>query len=183
MMKHLLLAAPLAGLCVCSTAMGGGILAGTVWEDVAQAAPCTPDPLLLYSIALLESRIAAGGDAIRPHPFALRNVSGSVYPTTLEEAESTLRRFISEDRLTDIGVMQINYRWNGNRVDDPAQLLDLRTNIKVGAEVLCEALTSQPHNLALAIGGYHTRNPSRKDDAIRYGEKVLHIWSQLEKAR
>lgn len=156
------------------------ILTGTVWDDVARAAECKLDPLLLYSIALVESRRGSGGGTIKPHPLALRNQpSGSLYPETMSEAQSALRRFIQEDRLTDIGVMQVNYRWNGHRVDDPSQLLDLKTNIQVGASILCESMSSYPGDMRLAIGGYHTRNPKRKQDAIRYGEEVIYIWQRI----
>lgn len=156
------------------------ILDGTVWAEVAKVSACKVDPLLLYSVALAESRLSAGRGYIRPHPFALRNKpSGSVYPKSQSEAAELLTRFINEDRLTDIGAMQINYRWNGNRVGNPADLLDLRTNITVGAQILCEAIAERPDDIRLAIGGYHTRNPDRESDAVNYGETVLYIWKRL----
>lgn len=156
------------------------ILDGTVWSEVAKGSGCNVDPLLLYSVALVESRSAAGRGYVRPHPYALRNTpSGSIYPDNQVEAVGLLEKYIEEDRLTDIGAMQINYRWNGHRVNNPAELLDLKTNITVGAQILCEAIAASPGDIRLAIGGYHTRNPSRENDAISYGEAVLYIWKRL----
>jgi hypothetical protein len=156
------------------------ILEGTVWSEAAIESVCKVDPLLLYAVALVESRGSAGAGFIRPNQFALRNApSGSRYPKTHEEAALLLPRYIAEDRLTDIGAMQINYRWNGHRVDDPIKLLDLKTNVLVGAQILCEAIAANPKDLRIGIGGYHTMNPDRIEDAIRYGENVLYIWKRL----
>lgn len=163
-------------------AIGSSLLDGTVWAAVASEAPCRVDPLLLYSISLLESRRGVGNGTVRPHPYALRNsVSGSLYPSNFDDAKEALERYLVEDRLTDIGIMQINYRWNGNRVDHPAELLNIETNISVGATILCESLKAFPQDIRLGIGGYHTRNPERKADAIEYGENVLLIWKRLSR--
>jgi len=111
-------------------------LENTVWERVSHASVCKVPPLLLYSLAIQESRHSAGGGMIRPHPFALRNAaSGSKYPSTKAEATDLLARYIEEDPLTDIGMMQINLRWNGNRVKSPEMLLDPETNISVAAQI------------------------------------------------
>ncbi|EMN3633085.1 lytic transglycosylase domain-containing protein [Pseudomonas aeruginosa] len=157
-------------------------LKGTMWERVSQSSSCKAPALLLYSIALQESRSSAGKGMVRPHPFALRNgPSGSKYPESSEEATELLERFIAEDRLTDIGMMQINYRWNGHRVSNPALLLNAETNVSVAAEILCEAISVQRGDIELAIGGYHTMNPKREIDARAYARSVLHIWRSLQK--
>jgi hypothetical protein len=77
--------------------------------------------------------------------------------------------------------MQINYRWNGERVSDVAQLLDVETNVSVGGEILCEAIKAQPNDIVLAIGGYHTRNPRLEIRARDYALRVLSIWRSLKK--
>lgn len=157
-------------------------LKGTMWERVSQSSSCKAPALLLYSIALQESRSSAGKGFVRPHPFALRNgPSGSKYPDSSVEATELLKRFIAEDRLTDIGMMQINYRWNGHRVANPALLLNAETNVSVAAEILCEAIAAQRGDIELAIGGYHTMNPRRETDARAYARSVLHIWRSLQK--
>ncbi|WP_256657395.1 transglycosylase SLT domain-containing protein [Pseudomonas sp. 2FE] len=94
-----------------------------------------------------------------------------------------LKRYISEDILTDIGIMQINYRWNGSRVASPELLLDPEVNIRVGAEILCESIAQFPVDMQLAIGGYHTRNPKRELDARKYASNVLDIWRSLQRLK
>lgn len=159
-------------------------LKGTMWERASLASACKPDPLLLYSLALNESKASTGKGMVAPHPFALRNApSGSTYPRSYPDAEAVLKRFIAEDALTDIGIMQINYRWNGNRVTHPELLLDPEVNIKVGAQILCESIAQYPVDMQLAIGGYHTRNPKRELDARQYASNVLHIWRSLQRLK
>lgn len=157
-------------------------LRGTVWERASLASECRPDPLLLYSLALQESRTGVGTGLVAPHPFALRNAPrGAAYPATAEEARALLPAFIEEDRLTDIGVMQINYRWNGNRVSDVVSLLDIEVNVRVGAEILCESIRANRADMLLAIGGYHTRNPRHYARARDYARQVLSIWRALQR--
>jgi len=168
-------------LCLAGTAQAF-TLQGTMWERASRASTCNPPVLLLYSLALQESRTSAGKGMVRPHPYALRNApSGSLYPATYDEANAHLSRFISEDRLTDIGIMQINLRWNGHRVTDPSHLLQPETNIRVGAQILCEAIAANKGDIELAIGGYHTMNPRREVDARQYARNVLLIWRALQK--
>lgn len=156
-------------------------LQGTVWERVARSASCKPDPLLLFSLALRETKTAAGKGMVAPHPLALRNApSGPVFPSSYEAARELLHRYIREDNLTDIGIMQINYKWNGNRVKNVEQLLDPEENIRVGATILCESIARYPRDIMLAIGGYHTQNPKREQDARAYARDVLYIWRAIQ---
>ncbi len=156
-------------------------LTGTVWERVSNASSCKAPPLLLYSLAIQESRHPAGRGLITPHPFALRNaISGSKYPDSQDEAAQLLQRYIQEDPLTDVGMMQINLRWNGARVKSPEMLLDPETNIAVAAQILCEALSVKRNDIELGIGGYHTMNPEREADARAYARNVLMIWRSLQ---
>lgn len=157
-------------------------LKGTLWEKASMASACKPDPLLLYSIALQESKSLVSKGMVAPQPLALRNQPrGAFFPASVDEATEALGKFISEDNLTDIGMMQINYRWNGSRVDHPAELLDPMINVSVGAEILCEAIAANRMDMLLAIGGYHTRNPRREQDARLYAHKVITIWRSLKR--
>jgi len=126
--------------------------------------------------------MAAGKGMVAPHPFALRNApSGAAYPGTYDEARALLHRYVREDNLTDIGIMQINYKWNGNRVSNIEDLLDPEHNIRVGASILCESIAQYPKDILLAIGGYHTRNPKREQDARAYARDVLYIWRSIQR--
>lgn len=157
-------------------------LKGTLWEKASQASQCKPDPLLLYSIALQESKSLVSKGMVAPQPLALRNQPrGAFFPSSVNEATSALGEFIKEDKLTDIGMMQINYRWNGSRVAHPSDLLNPEVNVRVGAEILCEAIAANRMDIHLAIGGYHTRNPKREQDARKYAHQVMTIWRSLKR--
>ena len=159
-------------------------LEGTLWERASIQSKCQPDPLLLYALALHESRVELPEGYVVPHPFALRNgPSGSHYPDSLIKAKEALARFIQEDKLTDIGIMQVNYRWNGQRVASPEMLLDPEVNALVGAQILCESIAAAKGDLIRAIGGYHTRNPLREEDAREYASSVLSIWRSLQRLK
>ena len=153
-------------------------LQGTVWER--EARQCGQSPYLLYAIALKESKRLTGSDTAAPSAFALNNpVYKGRIVGSYSEARSELKRYLAASRLTDVGIMQVNVRWNGERVANPEQLLDLQTNVRVGAAVLCDAIKRYPGDIELAIGSYHTPNPEKQQDAKQYGRDVLKIWKRL----
>ena len=149
----------------------------TVWQRASDAT-CSLDPRLLYAIALVESQRAVDSAHARPNPLAL-NIDGIAHhPKARSEAADLLKRALAKKSMIDVGAMQISLRWNGGRVSDPVKLLDLETNVRVGAEILCE-FVSQTDDIALAIGSYHTPNPRKKEIARQYGFDVLKIWRRL----
>lgn len=143
-------------------------LQGTVWDEASARGV---DPYLLYAIALAESKKTDDGD-VRPWPWAV-NVAGKGYWfNTRSEAERFVDRQISNGVTNmDIGLLQVNLRWNGHRVDDPKSLFDISTAVRVGADILAEAIASAPHDPALAVGRYHHWNDHNR--ARAYGVKVL----------
>lgn len=154
-------------------------LHGTVWEEFGR--PKALDPLLLYAIALQESRTAAAGSKVRPHPYAINcKGSGAFYPDTRQKAEVILSRELKRTSLCDVGLMQVNIRWNGHRVERAQDLFDLRTNVRVGAQILREAIDARPADIELAIGGYNTQNPELETTSRDYGRRVLSIWRRLQ---
>ncbi|MBP3998277.1 lytic transglycosylase domain-containing protein [Pseudomonas koreensis] len=154
-------------------------LRGTVWEEFGK--PKALDPLLLYAVALQESRTDAGGSKVRPHPYAINcKGTGAFYPETRVKAEEILRRELKRTNLCDVGLMQVNIRWNGYRVGRVEDLFELRTNVKVGAQILREAIDARPGDMELAIGGYNTQNPDLEETSRDYARKVLSIWRRLQ---
>lgn len=151
-------------------------LSGTDWEQLA--AEQQLDPLLLYAVALAESARKRGKGQIAPWAWTLNERGKGLYFTSRDEAASHLDQAIRSTSNVDVGIMQVNIRWNGHRVDDPRSLLDPRTNLRVGATILREALDSAPDDRVLGVGRYHSSDPSR---ARRYGERVLTIYRQLAK--
>lgn len=147
----------------------------SVFGEVAQARGL--DPHLLYAVALTESAHGASGD-VAPHPYALRVADQpGRYPDSQTDAHAQLQTLLQSYRSVDVGAMQINLRWHGHRVDDPAELLDLRTNLSVGADILTEAMASSDDPL-IGIGRYYTYS----DDAAsrRYGERVQTFYQNLK---
>lgn len=142
-------------------------LDGTAWSLASDKV----DPKLLYAVALAESQKVVDGQ-VRPWPWAL-NIQGKGYFfDTREEAEDYLAKTIARGvKNVDIGPLQINYNWHGHRINEPNELFDLATAVRVGADILAEALGSAPHDKVLAVGRYHNWKDEYR--ARQYGTKVL----------
>lgn len=175
----------LAGLLLTAITLGQGNhalasngfdLRGTVWEE-ASIKTCQVDPRLLYALALVESKAYAGRE-VSPNPYALNISNVGHHPSTKKEASLLLSEGLSRTRSIAVGAMQVSIRWNGSRVKDPSELLDLRKNVFVGSQILCEMITGQ-QDIALAIGRYHTPNPDLEHIARHYGENVIRVWRRL----
>lgn len=133
--------------------------------------------MLLYSVALVESAYGTASASVAPHPFALRVASQpGIYPPTREDAEHRLSDLLRQHRSIDVGIMQVNLRWHGHRVDRPVDLLDPRTNLRVGAQILAEAMASTSDR-QVGIGRYYTW--SDDEASRRYGERVLHYYENI----
>lgn len=127
---------------------------------VVEAAHESLDPMLVYSMALTESRMQWSDGWIRPCPYCLRVGPTAYRPDTKAEAVALLRDGVARgERITDVGVMQINADVHRDRVDgDLERFLDMRTNIRVGAQILAEALSSST-DFATGLGRYHSWTP------------------------
>lgn len=153
-------------------------LDGTVYERVANKQRL--DPVLLYSISLAESAYTRGNGTISPWFLTLRSSEGARYFHSKAEAMAELEGLIIRHGARssiDVGLMQVNLRWNGHRVRDPLLLLDENHNLEVGAEILVEALNSAPSDPELGVGRYH----HWEDESVSrsYGRRVLSIYKQL----
>jgi len=147
-------------------------LDGTIWAKIARKEGV--DPLLLYAVALTESGRPAERGQIKPWPWAL-NVDGDpVFAASREEAAKLLTAH--RDKSVDVGLLQVNTRWHGHRVDRLEALLDPETNMAVGAAILKEALASTPGDLTAGIGRYHSAKPER---ARAYARTVLSLYRHL----
>lgn len=139
------------------------------------------DPKLIYSVALAESAKANDSKLLSPHPWTLR-ADTAFYGKTKEEAKTQLNQLLKKTKSVDVGLMQVNVRWHGNKVSKPEDLLDPTTNMRVGASYLADMIRSTPHDLELAIGKYHvgpTITDENKDRAKNYGKRVLAIYKNI----
>ena len=116
-----------------------------------RAAATTRIPVeLLLAISHVESGF---------HPRALNVAGQALFPATLHEAESVLRR--SGDNV-DIGLMQINWAFWGKKLGvSKSELLDPKLNVLLGARILehCLKVTGDWWQ---AVGMYHSPDASRQ---------------------
>jgi len=151
-------------------------LRGTIWERAA--AEVGVDPVLCYAVGLVESsRFDAQSKLVSPWPWAIRHGQGSLLAHSAIEARSALLAAKGRGETNiDVGLMQINVRANGHRVADLEMLLDPTTNIRIGAQILHEAIASSPADLELGVGRYHSWKPGL---ARAYGHAVLVTYGRL----
>lgn len=148
-------------------------LVGAIALTVGCAVAATPDPVgkdvwshaakrsgvsvqVLYGIALTESGRKWSDGKFRPWPWTLNSpTAGSQFFASREAAEVGLLKLIGTgEKNIDIGLMQINYGYHRQRVDDPRKLLDAATNIRVASEILAEVHVATS-DVAKAVGAYH----------------------------
>ncbi|MGI9302991.1 MAG: lytic transglycosylase domain-containing protein [Gammaproteobacteria bacterium] len=170
----------LALILLCAVGVGPAcstVDAETIWERVGRAHDI--DPLLLYAVALQESRAMFADGAARPWPWTLRSpLIGGQHYASREVAAAQLAMLAPNGRRVnvDIGLMQVNWYWNGHRVDAPTDLLDPVRNVEVAARILREAIDEQGGDLREGIARYHSRKRSR---GLAYADSVLTILSRL----
>lgn len=156
---------------------------GSAFENAAK--PYGIDPLLLYSVALAESAYDGNRNgSIAPWPWTLRTPTTPIYAKSLEEAQRALQRIVDEHGVKtslDVGMMQINLRWNGYRVNSPTDLLDMGINLETGAEILAEAILSAPGDIELGLGRYHNWEDEARSRS--YGSRILTIYGELQSLR
>lgn len=160
---------------VTSTEISAFSLKNSVFEKAGME--YNVDPILLYSIALVESAIDAPEKGfLKPSPWTLRT-NKPYYAKTQKEAEIQLERLMKKHKSVDVGMMQINLKWHGHRVKSPKDLLDPMTNVRVGAQIISEQIKRYPNDAALAVGNYHSSRPER---ARWYARHVLRVYTNLK---
>ncbi len=116
------------------------------------------DPLDLYAIALQESRRRRADGRMRPWPWTLNSPrTGALYFDSYEAALKQLNELISQgERNIDVGLMGINWYFNGHRARDPASLLNVSENIFIAAQIYREHLDRFDGDRRKAIAHYHS---------------------------
>lgn len=124
------------GTMLLSTAVGETVLTVEQWRNAMAAGDV--DSEVLYAIALKESGTSFNGlREYEPWPWVM-NVSGDPrFYSSKAATEVALRRELEAgNNRIDVGMWQINLRYNGHLVDDPVDLVDPVINLKAAAEVL-----------------------------------------------
>ncbi|HEY1589781.1 MAG TPA: lytic transglycosylase [Rhodanobacter sp.] len=146
----------------------------SLWAEVGKSSGL--DPLLLYSVALVESRALLPGGKVGPTPWLFRVndhlVLGDRRHVQMEMAVAS--QFGS--MVQDVGIMQVYYPMHRDAVRDPLTLLDPRTNITVAAKILRDGM-HETRDPVLGVGYYHSHTPELARD---YGMAVLAVYQRLK---
>jgi soluble lytic murein transglycosylase-like protein len=130
-------------------------------REMIRAARIYDVPLaVLYAIGLTET-----GHRGSLHPYALNIEGPSFFPTTRAEASNRLAAARkSGARLIDVGCMQINFHYHGDRFASPEAMLDPHENVTYAAQFL-KRLRAREGSWTLAAARYHagpSNNPAQK---------------------
>ncbi|WP_254058454.1 transglycosylase SLT domain-containing protein [Dyella sp. S184] len=146
----------------------------SLWAQVGKESGV--DPLLLYSVALVESRSLLPGGKVGPTPWLFRVndhlVLGERHHVQLEMATASQLG----SAVQDVGIMQVYYPMHRDAVRDPLTLLDPRTNISVAAKILHDGM-HETRDPVLGVGYYHSHTPQLAKD---YGTAVLTVYQRLK---
>lgn len=151
-------------------------LNGTIYERVGEAAGV--EPSLLYSLALVESGRAVGdnGSQVTPWPYVLRALDARYYAESQKDYQIAYKLFEEKygDKF-DVGPLQVNVYWQvtkAKRLESGEGLLELEMNLRIGAQVLREAMASTDDK-ELGIGRYHTWSDEARSRL--FGKRVLSV--------
>ena len=150
------------------------VLDNSVWGSAASYAGI--NVATLYGIAVQESGMRWRDGSFRPWPWTLNiNESkngikaGPRRYANKQAAEQALTQLIRQGiRNVDVGIMQVNLYWHGNKVPNELALLDPKTNITVAASYL-KNLRSQ-NDIRKTVADYHA--PSNAVRGNRYANHV-----------
>jgi soluble lytic murein transglycosylase-like protein len=151
---------------ISSSAYSNSSLQNSIWGGAARYAGINVSTL--YGIAVQESGMRWRDGTFRPWPWTLNvNVgkngvkSGARRYATQQAAEQALLNFIRQGiRNVDVGIMQVNLYWHGDKVANDLALLDPKTNITIAARYL-KAINTK-NNLSKTVSDYHApTNPVR----------------------
>lgn len=143
------------------------------------------DPLVLYSITLVESSKLGTKGNVKPDPFVLRTPTKIYRGDDKKDACTRLNSYLTSSRIVDVGISQVNVKWHSDKFDDPCDLLDVEKNLTVAATILREnhskisAKSREGIDKVKLIGTYHSW---REDLKISYGNKVTRTYDNLRKA-
>jgi len=119
---------------------------------------------LLAAIAKLESNTQA---------YALNVNGNAVFNKSLEEASRLVKKELASGlKNIDLGVMQLNYRWHGDKFNNVTQMLIPENNIKYAASLL-KSLKVKHGSWHKAIRYYHSARPEHHR---KYSRKVVAYW-------
>lgn len=130
-------------------------------------------PLVLYGVALQESKLLFGPHAL-PYPWTLCVAGEPRRFANHAAAVADLRRCVTGGiRNVDCGSMQVDWAWHADKLGSFERALDPYPNLAVGAFILRSLYGG---DWFTAVGQYHTgpaRTPEQVARAERYAAAVF----------
>lgn len=131
---------------------------------------------LLMAIAITESGING-----LPNPYAMNIAGRSYHARSIQDMVGTIQSNWSRGvQSIDVGCMQINLKYHGQKFPRLTDLLDSTTNVEYGASFLI-SLATETGSWRDAVMSYHNRkNPARR---AWYGCKVWNNYLRVSMAQ
>lgn len=135
-------------------------------------------PGVLYAVALTESGLLMPESRDhRPWPWTL-NVAGKAYRYgSRDTAYAGLMQHLARTEMVDVGLMQVNWRYHGDKLRTHWLALDPWFNLRIGASILRE-MYDQCGDWIVAAGRYHA--PANPERAGKYANQVRRHLATLE---
>jgi len=134
------------------------------------------DPLLIYSVALVESRELQQNGNVAPTPWVARINQHLVMGEKGRVEEALVLAQNSAASVQDVGIMQVYYPMHLDLESNAVALLDPKHNIMIGTQILRESMT-ETKDPVLGVGFYHSHDHLR---ACYYGQAVLTVYHRLQ---
>ncbi|GAB2574339.1 lytic transglycosylase domain-containing protein [Dyella jejuensis] len=136
------------------------------------------DPVLIYAVALVETKSAQADGSIAPSPWVVR-INGRLHSGSRADSEHAIQlAHLLALPVQDVGIMQVYYPMHRNIEPDPIALLNPVRNIDVGTGLLRQAM-QESRDPVLRIGYYHSHDVAL---ARGYGQAVLGVYRALKTA-
>lgn len=143
----------------------------SLYEDVAQYIGVPAD--VLYAMAVTESGLYREG-TVSPWPWTL-NIEGQAKRYDSREAmfDGLMAALRGGRSSVDIGLMQVNWYWQYDKLSSPWTITDPTVNLKAGASIL-KAHYQDTGDWWEAVGRYHrpSQEPKHKLAAVQYAGRV-----------
>lgn len=91
---------------------------------------------VLYNLAITESKATLTNGVVRPWPWTLNVKGRPYYFQTRQEACQSLTKLLTQTALVDIGLTQLNWRYQGDHFDKPCDVFEPLANLTHAARLL-----------------------------------------------
>lgn len=149
---------------------------GSLWAKTG--ARYRIDPVLIYAVALVETRGTQPDGSVAPSPWIVR-INGHLHSGTRAQTEHAIElAHLLAVPVQDVGIMQVYYPVHRDIEPDPIALLNPARNIEIGTRLLRKAM-GESGDPVLRIGYYHSHDATL---ARGYGQMVLSVYKELKMA-